>query len=216
MKNKNKRFICVVMIFSMLLTYMPVYAEEVESGSSTQELVVIEGQAIIASSIYNSEFIEIDGFINNSATFDGTNLIFNGALVMEVQEIEGNKDETILAPAGITRYNDPAFGVPSDYTVYQGVTNRSVKFENLLRNLTALVIATRISIWTGSPWLGVGIALVDVAMGLGSNSKTSYLKEYCYGHKTIPGLYHKYVQDWYVESDYTGYAATSIVYDAWS
>lgn len=68
---------------------------------------------------------------NNSATFDGTNLMLDGAIVMEVQEFEENKNETIITPAGVTRYNDPAFGVPSDYTVYQGVTNRSIKFENL-------------------------------------------------------------------------------------
>lgn len=216
MKNKSRRIISVVMILSMLMMCMPVYAVEVENGSSNQNLVVIEGQAILASSIYNNEFIEINSLTNNSATFDGTNLILNGAVVMEVQEFEENIDEIIPTPTGVTRYNDPAFGVPSDYTVYQGVTNRNVKFESVLRNLTALTIATGLTIWTGSTLLGVGIALQEVAISLGSNSKTSYLKEYCYGHKTIPGLYHKYVQDWYTESDYTGYATTSIVYDAWS
>lgn len=216
MKNKSKRVISAVMILSMLMMCMPVYALEVENGNSNQELVVIEGQAILASTIYNNEFIEINGLINNSATFDGANLILDGAVVMEIREHEDSNVEIAPNRAGFTRYNNPAFGVPGEYTVYKGVTERNVKFASALRNLTALAIATGLSIWTGSTWLGVGIALQDIAIGLGSNSKTSYMKEYCFGHKTMPGLYHQYVQDWYTESNYTGYAATSVVYDGWS
>jgi hypothetical protein len=194
---------------------MPVYAIEVEQGNSRQELVVIDGQAIIASSLYNSEFIEIDGLTNISANFDGTNLILDGATVMEVHEFEESKDEVIPNRA-YARYDTPAFGVPSDYTVYQGVTNRDVKFTSMIRSLTVTVIAAGLTLWTGSTLLGLAHSLLDAAIAYSSDSKTSYMKEYRYGHNIMPGLYHKYVQDWYLNSDYTGYADTSIVYDAWS
>lgn len=215
MKNQSKCVISVVLIVSMLMLCMPVYAIEVEHGNSRQELVVIDGQAIIASSLYNSELIEINGLTNISANFDGTNLFFDGAKVMEIHEFKESKDE-VISLSTYDRYSTPAFGVPSDYTVYQGVTNRNVTFANTIRSLSALAVATGLSVWTGSTLLPLGVGLLDIAIGASSNSKSTYMKEYKYGHKLIPGLYHKYVQDWYLKSDYTGDFTTSIVYDAWS
>lgn len=118
--------------------------------------------------------------------------------------------------AGYTRTEKPALGKASDYTINQGTTKRNVAFGGFIRNLGELAVATGISVYTGSTGLGAAASIVTAAVEYSSNTKTAYLIETKRSHKDIPNLYHQYTQKWYLDSNYTQYAGSSVAYDYWN
>jgi len=134
-------------------------------------------------------------------------------LEMALNETQQTESEIIISPKMMSSSKTPVIGTKSDYTVYQGTTYRNIAFENLIRDTSAVVVGTGLSVVTGGFYfLSLGVSAVLVATAYSSNTKTMYCKQYKYGYKSAPALYHMYKQKWYLDSEYKYYVATTYYY----
>lgn len=178
-----KKIIATVLALAIMLTLcVPAYASgapTVDYEATNQNVVVIDGQAVLTTAMYEST-IELSGLTQHVASYDENTLSFDGLTVMETETVQ-RQDITIQ---GYTRQSTPALGTERDYTVDQGSRNIDVVFRNTIRSLTSLAIGTFLSAFTGGLLLPLGVALVDVAYSINDDSKTSILTVTCpqYSH----------------------------------
>jgi len=134
-------------------------------------------------------------------------------LEMALNETQQIESEIIISPKMMSTSKTPPIGTKSDYTVYQGLIYRNLKTENLIRQMTSTAVGLACVPITGGLYFGtLGVSAVNAAVELGNNSKTMYCKQYTYGYKSVPGLYHMIKQKWYLNSNYTGYVCTTYYY----
>lgn len=111
---------------------------------------------------------------------------------------------------------NPFYGKASDYTKKQSTTKGSLKSDEKIRSLTVIAIALLCSGVTGGlSFSDVASAILTYAVSTNSNTKNLYYTRVKYGHKTMPGIYHKYVTTWYLNSARTKKVGKKAVhYDA--
>lgn len=114
-----------------------------------------------------------------------------------------------------TSSKKPIYGKASDYTKKQKTIKRSIAFDNTIKSMTASAVAAACTIASaGLLFTTVGLTAVQVARDKKSQSKSTYYIKTQYGHKKMPGVYHKYVTEWYLDSKYKVYLTKTTYYDA--
>lgn len=107
----------------------------------------------------------------------------------------------------------PFYGSGSDYTKKQTTYKRSLKFDNAIRTYTTSALALLMALVTdGLSYKTIVELIISYYIGIGSNSKNLYYTKIRYGHKNMPGVYHKYVTTWYQDKARTKKVGKKAVY----
>lgn len=235
-ETMKKKFLSLVVCIAMILTLIPQTifaadeAERLDQGEvrnsayvTEENYQIIDGQAVkttqmATNSNTHSGVVELNGYTNSTATYDESEVAVNGNTVLT---ITGNDMDSSVQPRAYNpRQAKPAFGKPEDYSINKGTSEKNITFQNIIAGLTVAAVFAVISPFVANTYAFIASALIGSAVAAMSNAKTSILKETTYANKTIPGLYHKYVQKWYLKNDKgeKKYVpdADSVCYDYWS
>lgn len=109
----------------------------------------------------------------------------------------------------------PFYGKSADYTKKQQVKNGTLEGDKKIRNYTINGLAILCFAISGNlKFLDVADGIIKVCDSYNSNTKNLYYTKTRYGHKNMPGVYHKFVVKWYIDKAKTKYAKTTTYYDS--
>lgn len=208
----KKSILAILLCLTMTLTAIPVFAGEteilnVDAGMVNSE--IIDGIETVVIKIDENHF---DGFgvAENHSYREGDDIFLDGELLISMTSVEYP-----VSPMMLTRTDKPALGSASDYTVFQGTERRDLTFARNMVDVgfVAFSIATKM-------YFGTALTVAELVFGMlvskAPQTRLVNLDESTYGHKDIPGLYHKYEQEWYVDDTYSECIYESTVYDYWN
>lgn len=109
----------------------------------------------------------------------------------------------------------PFYGTSRDYTKKQNVKNGTLKGDRKIRKYTVNGLALLMAVVSGNlAFLDAADAIIKLCDSSNNNTKNLYYTKTRYGHKKMPGVYHKYIIKWYTNKAKTKYAKTTIYYDS--
>ncbi len=213
---KMKKVISLILVFVLItLASMSAYAEITIPGESNtkQSIVVVDGQAMLITSIAEGSTIEVNG-LNNYRVSNNNNVIsLNGSAILEYgQEVQRRA-------MWVKKSTPVPFYGPANYNQYLG--QRTYNFQ-LFQDIYfisshALTLILAVALPPASALAGaLALLAIDTAVYTGFHTQTMYMIEDVYAFDYMPNFERKLVQRWYLDSAYTRLVDNLTIYESWT
>jgi hypothetical protein len=172
------------------------------------------------------EFVEEKTYLNGSKEYTikdrvnkNTIIVKNKDVYLDGEKVDYSQTSTMqIVPATMNTYICSKTPLASDYSVYNGYTNRQIVMPKAMRDMTkggCLLLIGAIF-----PYVGIALSVFDIAYGIikaaNPGTKTLYYRQYSWaysGNSPLSGyLSYKYKTNWYTDSARTKLAESKTSY----